>query len=62
MVPDATLLFVGLDALCLLLYLARRRRRRRARRPVSPCVIPLPTLRDLEQHYMESTTRNEQTP
>jgi hypothetical protein len=33
MVPDATLLFVGLDALCLLLYLARRRRRRRARRP-----------------------------
>ncbi len=32
MVPDATLLFVGLDALCLLLYLGRRRRRR-ARRP-----------------------------
>ena len=32
MVPDATLLVVGLDALCLLLYLARRRRRR-ARRP-----------------------------
>ncbi len=32
MVPDATLLFVGLDALCLLWYLARRRRRR-ARRP-----------------------------
>ncbi len=27
MVSEATLLFVGLDAVCLLLYLARRRRR-----------------------------------
>ena len=31
MVPDATLLFVGLDALCLLLYLGRRDRRRARR-------------------------------
>ena len=27
MIPDEVLLFVGLDALCLLLYLGRRRRR-----------------------------------
>ena len=28
MIPDATLWFVGLDGVCLLIYLARRRRRR----------------------------------
>ena len=32
MVPEMTLLFVGLDALCLLLYLGRRRRRLQQRR------------------------------
>lgn len=33
MVPEMTLLFIGLDAVCLLLYLGRRRRRIADRRP-----------------------------
>lgn len=32
MIPGITLVFVGLDALCLLLYLGRRRRRQARRR------------------------------
>jgi hypothetical protein len=32
-ISEATLLFVGLDAVCLLFYLARRRRRISQKRP-----------------------------